>query len=189
MPQESLYRSLGADDATRELRADMLFEHIQQHGLDLAVAFASESWDVKTSRAALSRFNVAMKAQKAEDAMLDKLAQRTARTKAITAKIKDASPLISPETIRALDQLIFELVAINPDDPRLDRLVKMAETLSRAADSNSNTKLNVQKFQFDAAKAVLTHADLVREVVASDSTEDEKTNRIGKAIFGEAWDK
>lgn len=165
MPQESLYRSLGADDATRELRADMLFEHIQQHGLDLAVAFANESWGVKTSRAALSRFNVAMKAQKAEDAMLDKLAQRTARTKAITAKIKDASPLISPETIRALDQLIFELVAINPDDPRLDRLVKMAATLaaSQKADRDATVsetalrqKLREYEDKVASAKAELT---------------------------------
>ena len=167
MPHDSLYRSLGSDEVTRERHADMLFEHIQQHGLDLALTFAAESWGVKTSRAALSRFNVSMKAQKAEDAMLDKLAQRTARTKSISGKIKDNSPLISPETIRALDQLVFEIVAINPDDPRLDRLVNIAKTLTAAADSNSNAALATRTFEqrireyedkLASAKADLTKA-------------------------------
>ena len=56
------------DDAERARNAEALFEYVQQHGIDLAIEFARSTFGIeKTSRAALSRFNVAMKAQKAED--------------------------------------------------------------------------------------------------------------------------
>lgn len=48
-------------------------------------------------------------------------------------------------------------------------------------------KLDVQKFQFDAAAAVLKNADLVRQIAGSSASEAEKTEKLGRAIFGEEW--
>lgn len=48
-------------------------------------------------------------------------------------------------------------------------------------------QLDLQKFQFDAVAAVLKNADLVRKISGSSATEAEKTEKLGRAIFGEEW--
>lgn len=185
--KDSTLAHLHDDADENERRRDALFEKIQKDGVLKAVEFCKDQWGIVTNKSSISRFNVSERARRADAEMFDKLAARANRAKAIAGKVRDHAPVVSTDTMKALDQAIYELIAINPDDARLDRLVDMLAKMMSAADKNAAVSLDVKKFQFDAVKAVLAHAELVREVTTSGLSEDEQVQKLGQQIFGAEW--
>ena len=110
MPHDSLYLRLGRNKEERETRASELFAHIGEKGVRSGIDLCRDRWGITTSLGAISRFNSVMRPAAADAEMLDRLSIRAARAKTIGKEIKDKSPIISPEVMRALDQNIYELV-------------------------------------------------------------------------------
>ena len=185
--KDSTLDHLHDDPAENRTRQEALFERIRKDGVQAPVAWLKETYGVVSSMQAVSRFKRKWEAKLADEEMLDRLAARANRARTLGSAVREGAPGMSPETIQALDQHIYEIVAIDPEDPRLDRLVKIAKTLTDSQDRTAQTALAVAKFRFDAVKAVLANADLVRELASSAISDDEKTSRLGQAIFGEEW--
>lgn len=146
-------------------------------GLAQCVDLVAKEFGVKSSLAAMSRFytkNVGpylIQRRRAAvivaEAFGDELKKRPAEFDAMTADL--------------LKQRVAELAA----DPSSD--VKELTGLLQTLLKRDEHALNVTKFRFDAVKAVLANADLVRELHNSSISEDEKTAKLGQAIFGEDW--
>ena len=92
--------------------------------------------------------------------------------------------------------------AMRTEDPKLyammksrrqkDRELNLREREVRQKDEallvkNRELELAGRKFLFSAAKAVLQHAEKVRPIIDGPGSEDEKTEKLGQAIFGEDW--
>ena len=50
-------------------------------------------------------------------------------------------------------------------------------------------ELRWAQFRFDAADAVRNNADKVQEIMAGSGNNDEKTEALGRLIFGEEWER
>lgn len=183
---DSILKRLSSDDAENERRRDELFAFIQEKGVIAAVEFARDRWDVATSKSAISRFNVQEKARRADDEMLDKLAVRCARTKKLSAELRGGR-VVSPETLKMLDQAIFEVAALDPDSPRLERMAKILSDLLRAADAEQNTAIAVDKFRRETCEMFLKWFgdQKAREIAESNAPHEEKIKALRATYYAD----
>lgn len=95
---------------------------------------------------------------------------------------------IDNEAISSVAQAYFEQRALRMDDPKTFFLLRMNSQKDEALRvKREELALAKRKFQFSAAKAVLQHAEKVRPIIDGPGSEDEKTEKLGQAIFGEDW--
>lgn len=183
---DSILKRLAPDDAENERRRDELFQTIVKIGLVPAVQWVKDTWGIETSKSALGRFRLQMAAKLADDEMLDKLAVRCARTKKLSAELRGGR-VVSPETLKVLDQAIFEVAALDPDSPRLERLAKILSDLLRAADAEQNTAIAVEKFQRETCALFLKWFtdEKARSIAESTAPNEEKIAALRKTYFAD----
>lgn len=183
---DSILKRLSPDDAVNERRREELFQTILKIGLIPAVQWAKDTWDIDTSKSALGRFKKQMQAKAAEEQMLDTLAVRCARAKKMSAEMRGGR-VVSPETLKALDQAIFEVVAIDPDSPRLERLAKILSDLLRAADAEQNTAIAVDKFRRETCEMFLKWFgdQKAREIAESNAPHEEKIKALRATYYAD----
>lgn len=199
MPNKAsiFYRLGNGDEELARERLEMIERQVKASNLAEGVAFVKREWDIDTSDNALSRELIKLRDYRDTEAMMDRLERRRERTKKLRQITEQNGPALSPENLQTIDQHISDFLAAldcEQDDAkrakieeRFERWTKIFATLAKAADASATTRLNVQKFQFDAVKAVLANADLVRELSGSAISDDEKTQQLGQAIFGKEW--
>lgn len=183
---DGILKKLAPDDAENERRREELFQFIQEKGVAAAVEMVKDRWGIVTSKSAISRFNVAEKGRRADDEMLDKLSVRAARAKKLSAEMRGGR-VISPETLKVLDQAVFELAAVDPDSPRLERLAKILADMMRAADAEQNTRVAVDKFQRETCSLFLKwfEDEKARAIAASNAPNEEKIAALRREYFAD----
>lgn len=206
MPNKaSIFFRLGnGDPAVARERLEMIEAQVQKTDLAGGVAFVKREFDLDTSENALCRELKKLRAEKNFEATLDKLERRRNRRKGLGKIVEENGPVVSPENIQLIDETINDLLAaldaITGEDEksqalrakieeRLERYTKNLATLAKAADSQTNTRVNVEKIrllQFDAARAALAKSAELAAIRADTSLDDtERTNAARQLLFGE----
>lgn len=155
-----------------------------------------EAFGVKTSIATLSRYYK----KYVGPFLIEKRRAAVGVADAVEAEARKRPDLFDAAAIRNLRERAFTMSC----DPSADTgevldvfrvLLKREELDQDKAKSAEDHRLKAaslaldrQRFQFDAVKSVMAHADLVRELSTTPGlSDDEKTQRLGQAIFGEEW--
>lgn len=183
---DSILKRLAPDDAENERRREELFQTIAKIGLVPAVQWVKDTWGIETSKSALGRFRLQMAAKLADDEMLDKLAVRCARTKKLSAELRGGS-VVSPETLKVLDQAIFEVAALDPDSPRLERLAKILSNMMRASSREQSTSIAVDKFRRETCEMFLKWFgdQKAREIAESNAPHEEKIKALRATYYAD----
>ncbi len=150
---------------------------LSRMGLAAVKQLVEKEFGVKTSISALSRFYT----KNVGPYLIQKRRAAVVVAEAFGEELKKRPAEFDAMTADLLKQRVAELAA----DPSSD--VKELTGLLTTLLKRDEHALNVTKFRFDAVKAVLANADLVRELHGSSISEDEKTAKLGQAIFGEDW--
>lgn len=173
------------DNLQPEQRDLLIRWMVARHAPMTILKMVKDQFGVTTSGPALSRFH--KKHVGPHLVALNRLAVQTANY--VEAAASAEPDLFDQATIRNFRQRAFEM-SCNPEadigevKDLFDSLIKERQTRVK----EDTLKLNVRQFQFDAVAAVKKHADLVRTVMNDGAlSEAERTERLGKAIFGEEW--
>lgn len=189
MPAATPLRKLIATPDANETaaRVDELFEYISNKGVIAAVQFCADRWGVTTSKSACSRFAIAERGRRADADMMDRLSARATRTRHLSKRLQSSVPTVSKATLLAMDQLIYEMTALNPDDPRLERLVDMFSTLMKAADTATNTKLSLDKFQQETCEKFLAwyQDQRARDIAESGASNADKIAQLRATYYAD----
>lgn len=173
------------DNLQPEQRDLLIRWMVARHAPAVLVKMVKDQFGVSTSLPALSRFH--KKHVGPHLVTLNRLAVQTANY--VEAAASAQPDLFDAATIRNLRQRAFEM-SCNPEadigevKDLFDSLIKERQTRVK----EGALQLSVRQFQFDAIAAVKKHADLVREVMGDAGlSEAERTEKLGRAIFGEEW--
>ncbi len=161
--------------------AELLLSGMPYHAV---LPVIKEQFGVQTSMGALSNFWQTV----CEPALLARRRRAVSTADEVAAEAAATPGRFDAATIDSLKQRAFELSIQPQANPRDVKQIFALVLKARDQDlQQQSLKLDVQKFQFDAAAAVLKNADLVRQIAGSSATEAEKTEKLGQAIFGEEW--
>lgn len=165
------------DGLPPEQREKLVQWMIGRIGLAQCVDLVAKEFGVKSSLAAMSRFY----SKNVGPYLIQKRRAAVAVAEAFSAELNARPAEFDAASTALMKQRVMELAS----DPACD--IKELTALLGVLLKRDEHALNVTKFRFDAVKAVLANADLVRELHNSSISEDEKTTKLGQAIFGEDW--
>jgi len=141
--------------------------------------------------------------RRAEDAEIRKDA---ARLKAVTAVYAKAGMGITEATAFNLTAKLRDAVKISAANPKTAtgraiitkaaphlialRALELREQIEakRLEVRHEALKLGWAKYRFDAVETMCKNYDKVRQIMAGSGSSDEKTEALGKLIFGDEWD-
>lgn len=93
-------------------------------------------------------------------------------------------------TIALISQQAFDLAVSESAKPAdLFQLVRAVVTAKKQRLDEAALKLERQKFQFNAVRACQSKLPELQSIVASDVDAETKTERLGRAIFGDDWEE
>jgi hypothetical protein len=148
-----------------------------------ARALLSKEFGAVTSSAALSRFYSSV----CTAALLARRQRAVSTAEEVAAEAAKTPGKFDAATIDAIKQKAFEM-SISPQSKPGD-VQTFFNLVLRARDQDLDAKqlqLNLDKFQFDAAKACLAHLPALREIAKDPGMDDAaKLQAVRKRLFGE----
>jgi hypothetical protein len=176
----------------------------ERDGLQAASAYCGKIAKPWSATALGKFFSKEREARLAEETEIRK---DVARLKALREAYEDAGMDITEATAFYLAQKLRDAVKISEADPNTAvgraiiqrvapylialRALRLRESIEakRMKAQHAALKLAWARYRFSAAEAVRNNFDKVREVMAGSGNDDEKTEALGRLIFGERWDK
>lgn len=148
---------------------------------------------LRTSLGSLSHWHRRIQERIQQEKILDGIRAASQSTADINAAQKDNPPPSTDEIIRLLRVIVQQLLVRGVVDPvslkLAGDLLRYVLERDRQEQQARSIDLDVAKYQRDTAGLVLKHAldARIREIAAGAGTNDEKTEAVGRHIFGDDW--
>jgi hypothetical protein len=154
-----------------EARQADIAEYLKAHSLAETAAWLKLD-GIKTSATALGEFG-------SWYSLRQQLSRNSSTVETLLAEFLKANPKTSPEKIQAMGQSFFSALALEQQD------IKAWFLTQQLGLKKEQLRLDVDKFQFDAAMAALKCAAELKVISTSKLSEAEKVNAARKKLFGE----
>ncbi len=160
-----------------------LFDHIEAHTLHQTKAWLAED-GLNTSIAAISEFREWYQIRRDYSRM-----EEDALT--LAGVLKNQMPELAPEKLQAYGEALFNIMAVKKLDPKLyldmQTAKHNAEMDHKKFDQRERElQLQKDKFEFNAARACLTHLPSLRTIAADTSLDQNaKLQAIRAKLFGQ----
>ena len=159
-------------------------------GLEELVERIDTKWNISIGKSALGEWLAKQREEKEFDVFLSKLSEATVRADAIALAVGDSGKL-TKSAIGALSAGL-QLAIVSGDVKARDKAAKSLAMVLTAYASDKKADASVEvagtataKFQFDAAKSALAHAEELQEINRDETDDKTKVARAIKRLFGE----
>ncbi len=147
------------------------------------LALLEKEFKIKSSKPALSRFYEEV----CVPALLERRRRAVETAEVIAQDAKKAPGQFDAAIIDSLKQAVIAITSLpNPDSKQVANLFNLVLKANAQALNKEQISLEREKFEFDAAKAALTHLPALREIANRRGMDDAaKLQAVRKRLFGE----
>ena len=158
---------------------NQLFDMLTHLGYSKALVLAKKELKISTSTGALHDFWEWKSAKESENRIL----KAVTSADSIIDAAADSLPKIDQAMEAALKQAAFE-AALSGDNDTIKTLVELTLKVGKASMDERALSLQIDRFEFDAAKAALTHVSALKAIQNDKGmSETEKVDAVRRQLF------